>query len=187
MDNDNALRPVTKITIADPTTAIGFIAADAYDINRSKVKALAFRGFGQTAAYYADSASASFDKANVRNGHYLPWGYEHIIVKVDATGKPTTTVAQNFLDWVQGNPTTTDNAPNFDPVSIETSAHVIPLCAMKVQRTADGGDLSSYTSADSCNCLFEKLNNNGVAPATCVACDGTTPCATGACHHGYCE
>jgi ABC-type phosphate transport system substrate-binding protein len=185
MDNDAAHSP--KITIADPTTAIGFIAADAYDTARSKVRSLAFRGIEQNAAYYADSTSVSFDKANVRNGHYLPWGYEHVIVRVDSTGKATTDAAQNFLDWVLANPTTTANAPNFDPVSLQAAAHVIPLCAMKVQRAADGGDLSPYTPADSCNCLFEAVNNAGTPPASCVVCDGTHPCATGACHHGYCE
>ena len=67
-----------------------------------------------------------------------------MLVRVDSAGKPTSAAAQNFIDWVQGNPTTADNAPNFDSVTIEANAHVIPLCAMKVQRTADGGLLSDY-------------------------------------------
>jgi hypothetical protein len=192
MDNDNTLRPTTKVTIADPSTAIGFIAADSFDSgtppNRQRLRALAFRGFEQTQAFFADSSAELFDKRNVRDGHYLPWGYEHLIVNVDSsTGKISKPAAQNFVDWVLANPTTPENAPGFDPVRVEAAAHVIPLCAMKVQRSADGGFLSSYTSPDSCNCLFETVNNNNVAPTGCLACDSAHPCATGACRHGYCE
>ena len=36
--------------------------------------------------------------------------------------------------------TTADNAPNFDPVLLaRPAAHVIPTCAMKVQRKTNGG------------------------------------------------
>jgi hypothetical protein len=63
-----------SVTIADPNTAIGFLAADAFDSQRAKMHALAFRGLEQTQAYYADSAADAFDKRNVRDGHYLAWG-----------------------------------------------------------------------------------------------------------------
>jgi hypothetical protein len=179
-----------RITIANPDTAIGFIAADAYDTttNRARLRALAFRGLEQTMAFYADSAPDTFDKRNVRDGHYLPWGYEHLIVRVDATtGKPTTAPAQNFVDWVLANTTTADNAPGFDPVQVQSANHVIPVCAMKVQRKSDGGFLSAYTSADPCGCLFE-ATATGAAPTACVACTDDSPCTGGThCHHGYCE
>jgi hypothetical protein len=195
MDNDNALRPGAKVTIADPTTAIGFIAADAYDAPgsgttpaaRARLRALAFRGIEQTQAYYADSAPDTFDKRNVRDGHFLPWGYEHLLVNVDSAGKPTSAAAQNFVDWVQGNPTTPDSAPNFEFVATEAAAHVIPLCAMKVQRTADGGLLSTYAPADPCSCAFEAAAANAT-PSGCLACTSSTTCTGGtACHHGFCE
>jgi hypothetical protein len=38
-----------------------------------------------TMAYDADSAADTFDKRNVRDGHYVSWGYEHLIVKLDGT------------------------------------------------------------------------------------------------------
>jgi hypothetical protein len=195
MDNDPARGASPKppyISIANPDTAIGFIAADAYDTttNRARLRALAFRGFDQTMAYYADSDAIAFDKKNVRDGHYLPWGYEHLLVRVDTAGKPTTQQAQNFVDWVLGNPTTTENAPNFDPVQIESANHVIPLCAMQVQRKADGGFLSAYTPADPCKCLFETTLQQGAAvPGCTTVCTDDTPCAATSthCHHGFCE
>jgi len=174
--------------------AIGFVAADYYDTNttmgRSALKALAFRGFEQTQAYYADSTSTgTFDKRNVRDGHYLPWGYEHLITAIDATGKPVSAAAKNFVDWVMGNVTTADNKPNFDPVDLEASSHVIPLCAMSVQRKSDGGFLSSVPAGgDTCNCFFETKAACGTAPAGCVACTDDSTCTGGKkCHHSYCE
>src|SRR6266700_6146940 len=100
MDNDNTLRPTMKLTIADPNTAIGFIAADAYDTgtNRRNLRALAFRGFEQNLAYYADSAPDVFDKANVREGHYVVWGYEHLITRIDTGGAPLSSAAKSFID-----------------------------------------------------------------------------------------
>ena len=172
----------------DATTAIGFLAADTFDSKyRSTTRALAFRGSEQTLAYYADSGAETFDKRNVRDGHYLAWGYEHLMAKVDSSGKPATVAAQNFIDWVQANPNPA-NPPNFDPTQLQSVNHVIPLCAMKVQRKSDGGFLSPYTPADPCSCLFEASNNGGIAPTGCVACTTDAPCGTGThCHHGYCE
>lgn len=181
---------VTSVGGASATNAdstIGFLAADAFDTTSPQtMRALAFRGFEQTQAYYASSAADSFDKRNVRDGHYLPWGYEHVIVRVDSTGKATTQAAQNFVDWVLNNPTTTENAPGFDPIQVQSSAHVIPNCAMKVKRQSDGGFLSAYTPADPCNCAFETA---ALGPQQgCPVCTDDTTCTGGThCHHGFCE
>jgi hypothetical protein len=185
----NMVTSVGTPTAGPADSTIGFLAADVYAATSPpSLKALAFRGTDQTLAYYADSAPDTFDKRNTRDGHYLPWGYEHVIVRIDATtGKPTTPQAQNFLDWVLDNATTADNAPNFDPVTVESASNVIPLCAMKVKRASDGGLFSAYAPANPCNCLFE-ATATGAAPTSCVACTDDTPCAAGAhCHHGYCE
>jgi ABC-type phosphate transport system substrate-binding protein len=101
-----------SVTIADPNTAIGFLAADAFETQRAKMHALAFRGLEQTQARCADSAADTFDKRNVRDGHYLAWGYEHLIVKLDASTNMPSAAAQNFVDWVMNNQTTADDAPN---------------------------------------------------------------------------
>src|SRR5262249_51141931 len=90
----------------NPGSAIGFLAADSYDTKRTQLNALAFQAFGQTKAYYADSASDTFDKRNVRDGHYVVWGPEHFFATSDATGI-TNAKAKNFIGWVNGNVSTT--------------------------------------------------------------------------------
>ena len=102
----------------------------------------------------------------MREGHYLAWGYEHLIVKLDATMNKPSAAAQNFLDWVMNNQPTADNASNFDPILLEATAHVIPTCAMKVQRKTDGGLLSPYVPTDSCGCAAPAVGEQAVA-TTC--------------------
>ena len=178
---------------SNPQASIGFIGADAYDAPasgttpapRSGLSSLAFAAYGQTKAYYADSDAASFDRKNVRDGHYTMWGYEHLIVNVDTTGAITNPKAANFVGWILG----TKVDPSFDPVTLEATAGTIPVCAMKVQRTDDGGPLSYYTDPDPCGCAYEAAVTK-TTPAGCAACTGTgaSTCTGGmTCHHGYCE
>jgi ABC-type phosphate transport system substrate-binding protein len=170
---------------AMPNAAIGFIGADAYDQNRAQLSSLAFQAYGQTYAYYSDSGPSTADRQNVRDGHYVVWGYEHMIVKVDSTGTPTNPKAANFVGWING--TKTDSS--FDYINLEGTAGTIPLCAMKVQRSGDGGPLSPYTPSDTCGCAFEAAITHST-PSECVTCTGTgTSTCTGgkSCHHGYCE
>src|SRR5262249_40192751 len=61
--------------------AIGFVAADYFDGQRSMLNSLAFQALGQTQAFYSDSTASVADRRNVRDGHYGIWGYEHFIVK----------------------------------------------------------------------------------------------------------
>jgi hypothetical protein len=179
---------VSALTMsAAPASAIGFISEDAYDPQRANLSSLAFQAFGQTLAYYSDSTTAANDRANVRDGHYGVWGYEHMLTTVDAQGNPTKANAADFIGYING--TKTD--ASFDYVAVEGKAGTIPVCAMKVQRFADGGPLSFSNVADTCGCAFETAAAAGVAPTTCTACttgDGGTACAAGtSCHHGYCE
>jgi hypothetical protein len=169
-----------------PQAAIGFISEDAYDGQRANLNSLAFQAFNQTLAYLSDSTAALNDRANVRDGHYVIWGYEHMLQAVDATtGQPTNTKADTFIQFING--TKTD--ASFDPVAIEGAAGTIPVCAMKVKRTTDGGPLSYSTVTDTCGCAFEVAATK-MTPAACVPCTGTgTSTCTGgkSCHHGYCE
>ncbi len=168
-----------------PSTAIGFLSADVYDQNRMNLGALAFQAFGQTHAFYADSGAVSFDRANVRKGQYVIWGYEHMVTRVDGSGKPTKRAAADFIDYVNG--TKTD--PNIDPVVMVAKTGGIPLCAMKVKRSTDGGPLSwANDVTDPCHCAFEAAVTGGVS--RCAGCTGTgtSTCAGGqTCHHGFCE
>jgi hypothetical protein len=177
---------VTSLLAADPNAAIGFLAADSFDTKRTQLSALAFRGFSQTKAYYADSTAALFDKKNVRDGHYVVWGYEHFFAPIDATTKAITNPkAANFIGWVAGTKTTAA----FDHVDVEATSGVIPQCAMQVKRSADGGPLSRYTPAagTACGCKFESIATKTAAPTGCTACTADGDCGTKKCSHGFCE
>jgi hypothetical protein len=180
---------VTSIGAADPTTAIGFLAADSFDTKRSTLNGLAFRGFTQTKAYYADSTKDTFDKKNVRDGHYVVWGFEHFFATIDETTKAITNpMAAKFIGWVAG---TTPTAA-FNYVDVEAASGVIPKCAMQVTRATDGGPMSHYTPAPgtACGCKFEAIAGKIVAPATptgCTICTSNADCGAKMCSHGFCE
>jgi hypothetical protein len=170
----------------DAQSAIGFIAADALDsgTNRTMLSALAFQALGQTKAYYADSGPDVSDRKNVRDGHYTIWGYEHFIAKT--TAGALSTRATDFIAYVNG----TKTSASFDYVALEGGAGVIPLCAMHVKRSTDGGLLSPNTPAETCDCAFVSAITKTATPAGCTACTGAgaSTCASPlTCHHGFCE
>ncbi len=168
-------------TNAEPT--VGILGADGYDVHRDTLTALAFRGFGQWAAYFPDSTATSFDKRNVRDGHYVTWGPIHMLMHTMG-GMPVSANGKLFIDYIQGNPTTPP-AP-FDIVQIETLAHVVPSCAMTVQRTGEVGDLSLFDPPAPCGCFFDSLV--GTPAASCTTCTTDASCGgTKKCRHGFCE
>jgi hypothetical protein len=171
-------------TSSMPQAAIGFIAEDTYDANRTSLNSLAFQAFTQTSAYLSDSTAALNDRANVRDGHYAIWGYEHMLAPA-TNGVPTSQKAADFIGFING--TKTD--ASIDPVAIEGAAGTISICAMKVQRATDGGPISYATPSDPCGCAFEAAATK-MTPSQCVTCTGTgTSTCTGGktCHHGFCE
>ena len=85
-----------------PNASIGFVGADIYDANRTTLGALAFEANGQTKAYYVDSTPSARDRQNVRDGHYTPWGYEHMFAYVDGTGTPTNANAGKLINIING-------------------------------------------------------------------------------------
>ncbi len=177
-----------------PAAAVGFLGADVYDTNRTTLGALAFQAFGQTKAYYADSTPSAVDRQNVRDGHYTMWGYEHMFAYVNSSGVPTSANAAKVINLITGAAT---DANVGDYVQIEGKAGTIPLCAMGVQKVNDSpGYLSAAPTAPTCTCAYVKAAS-GTAPASCVACGGTSDggadaaaagCTGGkTCQHGFCE
>jgi len=166
----------------NPTAAIGILGAEVYDANRATLTELAFRAQGQYAAYFADSTSTSRDKKNVRDGHYTVWSPTVWMNKVDpSTHVATKPDAQYVIDMIAGK--TVTPAPNFDANVIVAKVGLVPDCAMRVQRSFDGGPLSLYKPTESCTCKFDSI----VDASSCSTCDATTPCASGVCRAGYCE
>jgi ABC-type phosphate transport system substrate-binding protein len=182
--------PVTK---SGSVNAIGFLGADVFDLdhalNNQQLTAVPFAATGQTNAYLVDSAQGVPDRQNVRDGHYFPWGYEHLLATVDTTTKlPTDTKAAKLIGLITG--ATTD--PTLDYVQLEGKAGTVPLCAMAVAKADDSpGYLTVAPTPPTCTCAFQAAAL-GTAPSGCVACTGGADAGTGCtggktCQHGFCE
>lgn len=164
---------------SDPQAALGALGGDLYDQNRDNVKLLAFKAFGQRYAYYPDSTSGSFDKQNVRDGHYGIWSPTPYIYAKNAGGEPADPLVARIVSLVFGKSAETD----VSGLKSVADSGLVPQCAMKVKRAFDGGDLSLFDPPEPCGCFYEKSVPNGTT--SCTAC--TTTCSTGTCRFGYCE
>jgi hypothetical protein len=165
--------------------AIGFLAADSYDTNRGAFNALAFEGFGQSKAYYADSTADAFDKRNTRDGHYVIWGPEHFFVAANASKQITNMKAANLVGWINGTTATTA----FDFINIEATANIVPQCAMRVARDQDGGNVRYNTNNPKpCGCKWEAAATKMATPPGCMACAMDSDCTGGKkCSYSFCE
>jgi hypothetical protein len=164
-----------------PQAAIGILGAEVYDGERTRLSALAYRAKGQYAAYYPDSTSTSRDKKNVRDGHYTVWSPTVWMDRITGT-TPLNADARYVVDLITSDPAVTP-APNFDPLTFVAAVGLVPVCAMRVQRSFEGGPLSLYTPPASCTCEYESL----VDTTICATCSLSQPCTTGVCRNGYCE
>ena len=147
------------------------------------VHSLAFRAFKQLKSYWPDSTPTTFDKRNVRDGHYPIWSYVEYLAPQAAGGGALNPNAQEIVDLLVGNAVAT--SPAFEPLDLVINAGLVPACAMKVSRSAEGGDLSPATPSQPCGCYYEAKVPMG--STTCTACTDDTPCGGGKCRHGYCE
>jgi hypothetical protein len=170
--------------------AIGIIAVDVYDSDRSDLRALAYKAQGQNCAYLPDSTAATYDKQNVRDGHYPIWGPLHFF-----TANNAPTQATSFLSYFNG--------ATYIPLILDAfiDASLIPNCAMTVQRegNVELGALTSFTPTQSCACYFlsEAQPPPGTPPTplppecqTCtVSSDGASNCPAVRphCNFGFCE
>lgn len=179
----DVLGAVSASTNAEGT--IGILGMEVVDAgtNRDKVKVLALKGRGQRYAWYPDATSTSHDKINVREGRYAGLGYAHLIAPVNGSGVVTNANAKTFIDVVMGKQQVT----GLDLVkTVAQDAKLVPLCAMKVQRTAEGGELHRFKPATACGCYFESLV--GTASASCKACTADSQCSSDqSCQSGFCE
>jgi hypothetical protein len=169
-----------------PDSTIGILGAEIYDsaTNRAALRSLSFQGYGQTGGYLPDTSATAFDKRNVRDGHYLAWSHVFYLTGVDAGGGVTDARAGRVIDILTGVPSAA--SAGLDPLSLVAGKGLVPICAMNVQRSVEGGPLSAFQSQGPCGCFYESLV--GTAPASCVACSASAPCGTGQqCIHGFCE
>lgn len=163
---------------------IGLLGAEVFDANRSLVKELAFRWFGQKHAWLPDSNSASFDKRNLRDGHYAPWSPTYWLQVVDPnTNAPVNANADFLINMILGKQTL-DTAVPLDEV---IKVGLVPSCAMQVTRDFEAGPLKPFAPTPSCTCYYEAHVTNGSSScATCSTANPTCPGA-GVCRNNFCE
>lgn len=167
---------------ADPRRAIGILGSEVFDGYRSSLKALAFRAYRQTRAYWPDATPNGFDKQNVRDGHYHLWSYTHWLQRSDGKGMPRSARAQRVIDLLVGNAVTP--AAGFEPLESTVRVGLVPRCAMTVSRSSEGGDFSLYQASQPCGCFFDYA---ATGKTKCKSCVDSTNCGGGACRHGFCE
>lgn len=174
---------------ATPDAAIGILATDTADKNRQTVRELAYQHYGQTCGYTPDSDATSFDKKNVRDGHYAVWGPLHMLAKVNAQGAVEKSATKKVVDYLSLAETPT----GFDLIQLEAKTGVVPDCAMRVKRagSTEMAPLMSYMPAHSCECKFV-ADATGSVPSTCKPCTAASaatdcPASAPACNFGYCE
>ena len=173
------------LSVADPQTAIGFVANDFYDTKRSVLNSVAFQGKGQNKAYYADSDSIADDLLNVREGRYMIQGPLHFFSTLTA-GAPSASAAL-VINWLTGAAPIDPSKPGSYVTTVATSGDV-PQCAMKVKLDKDGGYFSPYVPPVSCHCAFQKAKNVRLPAGACPVCKADTDCSGGLkCQTGYCE
>jgi hypothetical protein len=173
-------------TATAPDQAIGILGTEIYDsaANRAVLRTLTLQAYKQELGYLPDSVASAFDKRNVRDGHYASWSHVFYLTAVDAGGNPTKPRVRTFVDALLGGPGATSLGIN--TIALAASNGLVPVCAMTVQRSTEGGDLAAVTQATPCGCAYEAAV--GKAPAACVACTNDSACtAGGRCSYGYCE
>jgi hypothetical protein len=167
----------------NPEAALGFAGSEVVDLNRDVVRTLAFQAYGQTCGYWPDSTVNTFDKRNVRDGHYYLWTNYRVFTPVDGDGEITHEPTRIAMGYLTGTETVPTEFPALDLV-IEGGS--IPQCAMQVGRDEDIGPLYSVAPEEPCGCYFEF---RATGESSCEACVATEDCDedTAVCRNGFCE
>jgi hypothetical protein len=172
-------------TSVAPDQTIGILGTETYDsaANRAVLKSLAFQAYGQNLGYLPDSQAYTFDKRNVRDGHYVASTHVYYLMAADALGTPSNPRAKALVDLFTDGPGAA--SAGIDSIALVANNGLVPDCAMTVRRPAEGADLSSFAPSDLCGCAFEAAVAK--APPACVACTADGECVGARCMHGYCE
>jgi hypothetical protein len=168
--------PAAPLTQQNIDSTLGILASDVADGNRQVLKPLAFQDVGEACGWFPDSTQTSFDKKNVRDGHYPIWGPSHFIAYVDSNGNPLNPKVKALIDALNGE--NTQVLKNLDIVQFYAQSHIIPTCAMHVSRASDGQDYSPFSPQTSCSCYYDLAATGQVDPAQCVQCKASSDCAS---------
>jgi hypothetical protein len=161
-----------------PNQAIGILSVDYADKNRGNLRSLYMQSVGQKCGYLPDSSNESFDKMNVRDGHYPLWGYVHFFTPVGPGGVPSDAARAVVTRFT---------VPRLEQALIDNiiGASLVPQCAMKVIRTDEMTGFTPQTRLQ-CGCYFD-FKTTG--KTSCTPCQSSSDCSADspACNYGYCE
>ena len=167
----------------EPATALSILPTTLIDKRRSDVRVLGFQSIGQRGAFFPDRKSNTFDKQNVRDGHYPLWGYVHMLLLADPVRptQPLSLPAGRVADILIGK----DKVASRDTVPMQLSHGFVPQCAMRVAKASDGAPLTPAPAKDACHCWFEKNVPGGLL--NCGECKDGMTCSVGTCRRNFCE
>jgi hypothetical protein len=159
--------------------AIGILSSDFSA--RPELKQLAYQHRGQHCGFKPDIQP--LDKRNTREGRYAIWGPIHLFSAVDtSTNLSLNANVRDFIAYVTG---TLPPPLGVNLIRTDVQAHVVPPCAMKVQRKAEMGPITSFKPPISCNCAFDK---EALGTSACTPCSNASQCsANQTCSFGFCE
>jgi hypothetical protein len=167
----------TLLASTSSNSSIGILSIDFNDKYRGNLKALYLQAKNQNVGYLPDSSPTTYDKANVRDGHYPLWGYVHFFTRLGPGGVPTPQAnAMVLLFRVE--------KIGQQLVDDIIKASLTPQCAMKVSRMGEMGDFAPRTGFQ-CGCYFDFQTKNKTDCQSCTSaedCPGQNPC-----NYGYCE
>jgi hypothetical protein len=179
LSSDNLRDALETVEPNSAEKAIGVLSSDFADKARGSLRVLAFQSYGQAVGYLPDSTPSSYDKANVRDGHYPIWGPIHLYAAV-SQGMLASRGAEALITRL------TLSRLDQELLDAVVQSGYIPSCAMRVKRDQEMGPLIPFQPPISCSCYYEKLVNGR---STCQACGGPGDCPTTrpACNYGFCE
>jgi ABC-type phosphate transport system substrate-binding protein len=181
LSSDNLRDSLNAVAPTGIEKAIGVLSSDFADKARKNLRVLAFQGVNQTCGYLPDSTQMSFDKENVRDGHYPIWGPIHFYAAL-TNGVAPTQQAEALIKLL--------SVPKLEKnlVDAVVTAGYIPACAMRVSREEEMGDMTSRPPDFGCGCYYEKVANGQPTP-TCRPCSTSAQCTPErpSCNYGFCE
>lgn len=176
------------IASTNPEKTIGITSGDVADDvdTRRTLRTLAYQHYGQSCAFTPDSDLGSYDKRNVRDGHYYMWAPVHFYARV-VGGVIQDSVVRDVVNSLSGaKPLPSKNT---DLLATLKSSGLVPKCAMRVSRVKEGGELSPFMPHPSCSCAFEAASPSSGTNASCKPCgtDAECPGERPSCSFGFCE
>jgi hypothetical protein len=168
----------TLLYASDLDKSIGILSIDYVDKNRDNLRVLYLQGQGQMTGFLPDTSATSFNKMNVRDGHYPLWGYVHFYT-ANISGSPSPT-AGAFV--------TRFSVPKLDRelVTAMIDASLVPQCAMRVARESEMGPFVPNPYKFQCGCYFDYHTTGRTTCATCTTANDC-PADAPACNYGFCE